>query len=249
MSRVDFEKEYEMLYRDIDKNFKCRVTTIMDCFTDVGLDHEDSLGIDIRAGNNFGVIFAFLEYDLKIYKYPKYKEKITVKTHVDTIQKFYASRSFTVLSEDGQVLAESSTLAVMIDVEKRRLAKVPEIYYEKHGIDKNTTIRPVKLHLEKLKNATVSKNIEIRFADLDSNGHINNAKYFEWSLDVIPTEILDGYVLSEVKIRFIKEIRMQDTPKIEIEIIEEENQIKMLHKISSDVSEEVNIMESYWVKK
>ncbi|WP_297523248.1 acyl-ACP thioesterase domain-containing protein [uncultured Clostridium sp.] len=246
MSGVDFKKTYEILYRDIDKNFNCKVTSIMDCLTDVALDHEDSLGIDIQANNNHGLVFVFFEYNLKIHRYPKYKEKVVVRTHIDTIQKFYASRSFKVESESGESIATATSLAVMIDVEKRRLAKVPDEYYEKHEIDKNIKIRPTKLTIEKLENITIEKDIEIRFLDFDSNGHINNAKYFEWSLDVIPTDILKNYLLKEVKIKFTKEVVDEDKPKIEIEIIEENEEIKMRHKISNDKGEEVNIMESYW---
>ena len=249
MSRVDFEKKYEILYRDIDKNFNCRVTSVMDYFTDIGLSHEDALGIDISINNPDGVVFVFFEYDIKIDRYPRYKEKIKVKTHIDTIQKFYASRSFEMFGADGNLIGKATSLAVAIDVEKRRLSKVPEIYYEKHRISKETKVRPAKLKFEKLSNSSVEKEIDIRFSDFDSNAHINNAKYFEWSLDVIPNDILDKYLISEIKIKFIKEIVGEDKPKVEIEIIKEIDQIKMLHKISNNKSEEVNIMESYWIKK
>lgn len=250
MNSDKFEKEYEILYRDINKNFNCRVTSIMDCLTDVGLAHEDDLGIDISISNPQGVIFVFFEYNLQIYRYPIFKEKIKVKTYVDTIQKFYATRSFEVFSQAGELVAKATSLAVMVDVERRKLAKVPDSYYQKHGVNKDIKIRPQKLKIDKLKNITVEKEIDIRFSDLDSNGHINNAKYFEWSLDVIPIEILNNYLLKEIKIKFIKELMIDNYPKVEIEIIHEnENEIKMLHKISNENNEEVNIMESHWTKK
>lgn len=249
MGKIDFQKQYEILYRDIDKNFNCKMTSIMDYLTDVGLDHENSLGIDISAKNEYGLVFVFFEYNLKIKRYPNYKEKITVKAHIHTIQKFYASRSFAILGEDGEQIGEATSLAVMVDVEKRKLAKVPDDYYEKHGIDKEIKIKPTRLKFEKLENATVEKEIEIRFSDFDSNGHINNTKYFEWSLDAIPEEIIKTYKLEEIKIKFIKEIINEDKPKIEIEIIQEGDSIRMKHRITNSDGEEVNIMESYWGKQ
>ncbi|MGL4453426.1 MAG: acyl-[acyl-carrier-protein] thioesterase [Sarcina sp.] len=248
MKKVDFEKQYEILYRDIDRNFNCKVTSIMDCLTDVGLDHENSLGIDISMDNDYGKVFVFFEYKLKIKRYPNYKEKIIVKTCVDTIQKFYAARSFSILAEDGEEIGQATSLAVMVDVNKRKLTNIPDDYYEKHGIDKNIKARPAKIKFEKLETVTVEKEIEIRFSDFDSNVHINNAKYFEWSLDVIPAEIIDNYLLEEVKIKFIKEIVDGDKPKVEIEIIEEKDFIKMKHRITNNIGEEVNIMESQWKK-
>lgn len=248
MEKVDFEKQYEILYRDIDKNFNCKVTSIMDCLTDVGLDHENSLGIDISMDNEYGKVFVFFEYNLKIQRYPNYKEKIIVKTCVDTIQKFYASRSFIIIGEDGKRIGEATSLAVMVDVNKRKLTNIPDDYYNKHGIDKNIKMRPTKLKFEKLENVTVEKEIEMRFSDFDSNGHINNAKYFEWSLDVIPVEIINDYLLDEVKIKFIKEIAGEDKPKIKIEILRQASIVKMKHKITNNKGEEVNIMESQWTK-
>ncbi|MGL4742219.1 MAG: acyl-[acyl-carrier-protein] thioesterase [Sarcina sp.] len=248
MSRVDFKKQYEILYRDIDKNFNCRVTSLMDCLTDVGLCHEDELGIDISLGNKLGKVFVFFEYDLKIYKYPKYRDKIEVRTHVASIQKFYALRNFDVFSSDGELLAHGKALAVMIDVEKRKLTQIPESYYIKHGIDNKVREKPEKLKIEKLNTATIGQDIVTRFSDLDSNAHINNAKYFEWSLDLISDDILDNYLLDEIKIKFIKEILIGDHPRVEIEVKEIDNKtIKILHRVSNEGTD-VNIMETTWNK-
>ncbi|MGL5633871.1 MAG: acyl-[acyl-carrier-protein] thioesterase [Sarcina sp.] len=248
VSREDFKKQYEILYRDIDKNFNCRVTSLMDCLTDVGLCHEDELGIDISLGNELGKVFVFFEYDLKVYKYPKYREKIEVKTHVASIQKFYALRNFDVFSKEGELLAHGNTLAVMIDVKNRRLTQIPDSYYLKHGIDKKVREKPDKLKIEKIDTPTLGQDIVIRFSDLDSNAHINNAKYFEWSLDLIPDDILDNYLLEEIKIKFIKEILIGDHPRVEIEVKEiNDKKIKILHRVSNK-GVDVNIMETTWNK-
>ena len=245
---IDFTKEYEVLHRDIDKNLDCRITSILDFLTDVGMSHEESLGIDISLNNKDGVVFVFYDYDIRINKYPKYKEKIKIVTSVDNIQRFYATRKYKVFGENSELLVEADALAVVIDVNKRKIARVPNIYYEKHNIEKGKKIRSERLTLEPMGQVDLSKEFHIRYSDIDSNNHINNVKYVDWALSTVPKNILEDYNLKQVQIKFEKEIVEEDTVKVNIEILDVEDGIKIKHRILNSLGEEVNAIDTYWSK-
>lgn len=248
--KIDFSKKYEIIHRDINKNGKCRITSLMDFLTDVAMRHENSLGIDITPNNPDGVVFVFYDYDIILHSYPKYAEKVDVRTHVKSIQKFYATRRYEVYGEDGELLVEAEALAVTLDINARKLARVPEIYYEKHNIDKSIKIKAPRIKLEPIERIDFTGEYNIRFSDMDSYGHINNAKYIDWELDLVPKEILENYKLKELKIKFQKEITEREKPVVNIEISNNEDEtIIIKHRVLNCNGEEVNAMDSYWDKK
>ena len=59
--------------------------------------------------------------------------------------------------------------------------------------------------VEKMQTAEYSKVFNIRYSDIDSNKHVNNVKYVEWGLEVIPVEVITNYELKRVKVDFEKE--------------------------------------------
>ena len=49
---------------------------------------------------------------------------------------------------------------------------------------------------------------KVRYSDIDSNGHVNNTKYIEWSIETLPKNIVDNYMLEEIKVIFEKNVNM-----------------------------------------
>lgn len=248
--KIDFKKEYEIIHRDINKNGKCRITSIMDFLTDVAMRHENSLGIDITPKNQDGVVFVFYDYDIILHSYPKYAERVDVRTHVKSIQKFYATRRYEVYGENGELLVEAEALAVVIDINARKLAKVPDIYYEKHNVDKSIKTKAPRIKLNPIERIDFTGEYNIRYSDMDSYGHINNAKYIDWELDLVPKELLENYKLKELKIKFQKEITDKEQPTVNIEITDHQDGLTIIkHRVLNCKGEEVNAMDSYWERK
>ena len=46
----------------------------------------------------------------------------------------------------------------------------------------------------------------VRFYDIDSNQHVNNAMYFNWLMDVLGYEFLIKHEVTQVTIRFDREV-------------------------------------------
>ena len=50
-------------------------------------------------------------------------------------------------------------------------------------------------------------NFKVRYTDIDSNNHVNNTKYIDWAIETLPEDIVNNYVLDEVKVTFEKECK------------------------------------------
>ena len=104
--------------------------------------------------------------------------------------------------------------------------------------------------VEKVEKVTNEKQFQIRYSDIDSNGHVNNVKYAELALEAVPEDIIKNYTLSRIKIIFEKETKYGDVVTILTEVREEvDNEIKTVHLIKSKDGIELTKLEMNWNRK
>lgn len=243
------EKTYEIMFRDIDEDYNCRLTSIMDFLGDIALVHGEDGGIDFIEENKNGIAQVYLDCKVKINRYPKYREKINLSTYVESMQKFYATRKYIAKDSNGEIVFEAIALAVTIDMKKRRLTRIPERYYEIYGVEKKAFAKPERLNIEEVNHIAKEKVFKIRDTDRDSNRHVNNVRYIEWALNTLDSEELLGYEIAEMNIKFEKEMQKEVDVKIDADLIKLENGFRSIYKFSNDLGEEVNLMEFIWRKK
>ncbi|MDY4079656.1 MAG: thioesterase [Clostridium sp.] len=245
-----YSKSYEIRYQDVDYTLKCKVASIMNFLCDIGNSQSEEVGDTIEHLTKNRSAWVFYKYDIKINKYPKYRDIITIETESIGFKKFYAYRGYTIKSSDGEVLGEAVALFFFINIDRRRPARIPEEKYEFYGEDKNNP-RDIDMEdVEKVERVTNEKQFQIRYSDIDSNGHVNNVKYAELALEAVPEDIIKNYTLSRIKIIFEKETKYGDVVTILTEVREEvENEIKTVHLIKSKDGVELTKLEMNWSKK
>ena len=77
---ISYEKMYEIHYYECDKNLNCTLESIMNFLGDVGNKHAESLNVGMEYLTERNLTWVFYKYNIKINRYPKYEEKIKVKT-------------------------------------------------------------------------------------------------------------------------------------------------------------------------
>lgn len=244
-----FKKQYEVMFSDIDEDYKCRITSIMNFLTDIALGHGEAGGLDFIVENTNGIAQVYLDCSVKINRYPMYREKINLITTVDSMQKFYATRQYIAKDSNGEVLFEGSALAVTIDMKKRRLSKIPERYFDIYCVEKKDFTKPNRLKIEELSHIENEKRFDIRYTDRDSNKHVNNVRYIEWALNAINNEELEDYEIERMNIKFEKEMQKEADVRIKTDLVKDDNGYKSIYNFYNDEDEKVNDMEFIWRKK
>lgn len=243
-----YTKEYEINYYDVDKNLKVGMPRIIDILCDAGTRQSEELGADIDTLVKNNMAWVFYHYDVKIFRNPVYGEKIKATTEAVGFKKFYALRNYEMRDANGNIIAEAKAIFLLINLEKRRMMRVPEDQYEIYGAGEiSENFNPPKL--EKLLEHKYEEVFKVRYSDIDSNQHVNNTKYIDWALESIPEEIIDNYRLEEIKVTFQKECKYGEKIKVLTDIREEEDRIVTLHKIESLDGKELTILIGKWKAK
>ena len=243
-----YEKTYEVNYYDTNYRLECKISSIMNYFGDIGSKQSEELGVGFDYLEKNHCAWVFYKYNINFKRYPKYGEKIKVRTMAKGFRKFYASRMYEVYDEAGELIIEAEGVFLLIDTIKRRAIKIPIDQYEIYGVldEYNNEIKMSKI--EKLQKVMFSENFKVRYSDIDSNKHVNNVKYVEWAIECVPVEKEVEYEISNIEIVFQKECSYGAVVNSSCEIIEENNEFKVLHKIEDDKGVELTAMISHWRK-
>lgn len=230
-----FKKDYKINIYDVDARHQCKFSTLANYLWDIVISQSDSLGETEEGFVHNNCVWVLLKYDINIYEYPKFRDTISVDTRVLGYKKFYGYRSYTIRNSENKVIAEATSIAIIIDIEKRRPMKITPDQCEVYGLERELDECPPLDDLISLENEEYSKDYTISYSDIDSNNHVNNVKYMEMSIDTLPKYILNEYDLSNIKVLFKKETNIGSTVHVSSEVKEvSDKEIITLHTITDE---------------
>lgn len=244
-----FTKEYEVTYRDTDARGECLLTSYMHFMADCGLSQDENYGFVIADMVKENYTWMLVDYDITIYEYAKYKEKLRATTYIEGMNKFYARRCFKIYDKDDKLILEGKNLVILVDSKKRRPMSILDEHYKAYGVEeKNPSIGRNKLKLSKCNKVDYEKEFNVRYSDIDLNLHVGNVTYLGWILETIPFDIMINYKINSVKIKYQKELTYGEKVNVKTELGNKESGIIANHEIINENNELVALLETRWTK-
>ena len=244
-----FSKEYTINIYDVDSNYRCKYSSLMNYLWDVVISQSDDLGeTDHGLINN--CVWILLKYDLDIIEYPEFRETITVETDIVGIKKLFGYRSFKVRNSKGRIIISGLSTAMLIDLDKRRPVKMSPEQCTIYGIEKELEENIPLDDFMRLENPKHVKDYTTRHSDIDVNRHVNNVKYIEMAVDTLPKAFLAEYEISNIKVLFKKEATDENTLRLLSEVIkEDEKYVTTVHQIVDEKEDKLlTKLEFKWKK-
>lgn len=138
------------------------------------------------AGENISWVLTRMR--VKMDRYPRWEEPITVATWPSGGHRIVATRDFEIRSADGTRLGVATSEWMLIDLSSRKVVAIPSSVFA--CVD--TSCPPVfgnapfsKLRWE-CHEVADAQTFRARRGDIDLNRHVNNVHYIEWLLETVP---------------------------------------------------------------
>ena len=183
-----YTEQFTIRANEVDTSGNVTLKAICDFFQEVAGNNAKELNFDITDLQDQDLTWVLHRMDIKMNKYPEWREIITIETWPAAGDALRAYRNYRILNQDGEELGCCLSYWMMINIKTRRPVRMP-----KEVLDTRLAKREHVLEVKSNRLSTVSETqdlitFNVRRSDLDMNLHVNNATYINWMLELLPLE-------------------------------------------------------------
>lgn len=198
-------------------HYKVSPKSIMNYLQEASVNHRKKMGMSANAPgitpemSKRDLVWVFRGMIIEVDRYPYWGDVVQVCHWFSTIRRT-GLRLDCIINDNktGQTLVRSSCFAVMMNKITRKTCKLPEEVKEEIKPFLTKYAEPI-VEAEKNLSPEVETMDQIRtgltagWNDLDSNYHVNNAKYLDWILESTPESLIYSHELSKINLEYRKE--------------------------------------------
>lgn len=213
----EHEVRFLLYSYEVDARERLSVGALCQFLQEAADQHATKLGVSMERLGREHLAWVLHRLRVEIEAYPKTGAELTVRTWPTGFDRVSASRDWEVSSK-GRLVARASSDWVMVDVERRALARIPEWALELGHAQ--VTARAPLLELKRRKPSAVGApevqaDFAVRRSDLDLVGHVNNVRYVEWALETVPEATYTNLRPRSFSVVFRRESRFGQTVAVE----------------------------------
>jgi len=206
-------KEWEINFSQCAPNGALNYTDLCNMLQLTAAEHADLGGISFTDMQQFDQAWVLSRMRIEIEKLPTWRDRVAIKTWIVSLDN---SRSIRVLEvyKNEQKIISCETFWVVINTKIRRPEQLalPHEHFEKFAHQFATQERIRKIQVPK--NPRLLGKHAVVFSDLDVVNHVNNVKYLEWCLDLLPPELILSKTIKVIDMNFLNELLLNDTVEI-----------------------------------
>jgi len=181
--KEQWEKEIYLRGSDFDSLERLKPSAVLDLFQDVAGEHADHLGIGFGDMLEKGLLWVVARAKFELLGNARPYERVRVRTWPLPQGRAVFVRNYKICHADGTLLAQGCSEWALMDVVKRRLTAVADVYPLGDRFCTEEVFTQRLRRVPDFEAAGEGYPILPGYSSLDLNGHVNNARYAEFALD------------------------------------------------------------------
>ena len=246
MIKNGYEEILNIKYSEIDQNQALKPYSLLNYLQDIASKNAEDWGFGYSFIHPRNLAWFLIKYRMEFENYPFDIQKLVLKTEPRGYNKLFAFRDFE-LFQDGKLLGRMHSMWSIVDINTRSIIPVQNVI-PNNPYMKSFEKREDDLSFAKIATITkpeLEKEFEVRYNDIDVNGHANNGNYIVWALEPLSYEFKDKHKLKTIDMIYKKEAKFGDKLISQIEFKSETNTV---HKLINSCNEDVFLLECNWDK-
>ena len=207
-----YEGKHRITYYDLDFRGQVKLSAILRMVHIAADVNAKELGIGFSVLHPLNISFVLQRFGLKISRMPAYDEVVTIRTWPAEMARGTFIRKGDMYSQSGEKLMEWASLWILFDIAQRKILKPSALPVEIPTLTEIAVdVAPEKVVLPDGLQPISQHTHTVRYADVDTNMHMNNSIYGDLIGNAVYAE-LDGESANwkEVQINYIGETRPGD---------------------------------------
>jgi len=181
--RSYFEKSYELRYFEMNRHGEASPTAILKLLEETAAEHCYEIENCLYSLERKNIGWVLLSGAIDMIRYPKYKERIFIRTWVSKYTLVRGYRENLIFDEYGNLIGKAKGIWAFYDVMNRKPVPVFEDIKTKWGINSEVSDEVEFDKIKIIENDLPWLEFNIYKSDIDNNNHVNNIRYFHWLTD------------------------------------------------------------------
>jgi medium-chain acyl-[acyl-carrier-protein] hydrolase len=204
-----YSKDWEINFTQCMPNGYLKHTELCNIFQLTAAAHSKMGGISFMDMQEFNQAWVLSRMRLEIATLPKWRDIVTVKTWINTLENSRSIRAIEMYVNDKKIIGCETYWAVFnTKIRRPETLALPFEHFELHPDKKATENTFSKINLNNEKEIVFERKVVL--SDLDNVNHVNNVKYFEWCLDLVDSELILNQKIESFEMNFLKELSHHD---------------------------------------
>lgn len=200
-----YQIERKILASDVDLHRRLRPTALFTLLQEASIAHTEALGAGREKTLDRGLLWVLTLQNVTLRTVPEYDDRITLQSWPGPMMHLLFPRYYRILDAAGNTAVQAAALWVLVDAETRKTVSPQEAGVFVPGMVLGTEPpfprAPRSLPVVRETCCTVP------YSAADLNGHMNNARYPELAMDLLPPEVL-ARPLASAEIEYGGEARL-----------------------------------------
>ena len=246
--RSYFDKNFELGYYNMNKYGEASPTAILTLLEETAAEHCYNIDYSLYSLERQNIGWVLISGAIDMIRYPKYKEKIAIRTWISKYTLVRGYRENVIFDEYGKIIGRATGVWVFFDIMKKKPVPIIEAIKLKWGVNPEVSGEVDADLIKIINNGNCHLEYNVYKSDVDSNKHVNNIRYFHWLIESLPDEIMDNYFLKRIDARFFAEAYLGE--KIRVYSKNETDEKIFLHTMRSNVNDRLlAAAHTVWEKK
>lgn len=222
-------KNWEINFLQCYPNMLLKYTELCNILQLTAARHSEVGGISFSDMQEFHQAWVLSRMRVEIMRMPRWKEEVTVKTWIQSLENSRSIRCLELYVGDEKVVGCETFWAVLNTKTRRPEAlALPHEHFEKYPDDRATEKAFSKIEMGNERRLVSERKVQL--SDLDIVNHANNVKYLEWCLDDVDTAKIMSGKLKAFEMNFLKEVSLDDAISVE----KKESEDALLYSVTKD---------------
>ena len=206
-------KNFEINFMQCTTKGKLKITEMCNMLQLTAAEHSELGGISFIDMQRFNQAWVLSRIRLEINNLPKWKDIITVKTWICTLENSRSIRALEIYMNNTKMIGSETFWAVFnTKIRRPETLQLPHEHFDKFKNNRGTEIELSKIKFPEHLEFVLTKKVYL--SDLDMVNHVNNVKYIEWCLDLVDTNLILNNKIISLEMNFLKELSMNDNVNI-----------------------------------
>lgn len=186
--------ETRVRYSECNTKNQAGLTTLLDYLQDCCTFQSEHLGIGLEFLTAHHAAWILSTWQVDILRYPSMGERLTIYTWPYGVKGFYGLRNFKIEDGSGRIILKANSIWVFIDTLTGKPTRPMQEMYDKYPAEEQLEMEYLGRKLPKLPEGEQKAALPVPHYFIDTNHHVNNAKYILMGEEFLP----EGFVVERI---------------------------------------------------